>query len=295
MNATAPLRPRHDPAAIRKAASTLGILGGTGLSASRVMASLCMPNTTLEEVSRLISQEPFLAARVLKVANSSFYGLLRSVTTIERALVVLGHDAVRGIAAAACLDRTMMRAPESALIQRQALVAHSLATGTAAEMLARPLGKHRASEAFIAGLMHNLGLPVQALLGATPLQALVASLAADPSQDIRALEIQHGLVSHEACAGVVFESWRLPAKLIDAATHHHQPDGAPEAHRELAWRVHVGMQVAGEAGFRFPLEPWHEPCDAPRLARLGLDRERLDEVRDQLPAKLEELQRAFAA
>ncbi len=293
MNAPAPVRARPDPASIRKAASTLGILGGSGQSASRVMAALCMPATSLEEVSRLISQEPCLAARVLKVANSSFYGLLRNVTTIERALVVLGWDAARGIAAAACLDRTMMRAPESALIQRQALVTHSLATGTAAEMLARPLGKVRASEAFISGLLHNLGLPVQALLGATSIQALMASLAEDAHQDIRALEAQHGLVSHEACAAVVFESWRLPAKLIDATTHHHCPDEAPEPHRPLAWLVHLGMQVAAEAGYRFPLEPRHAPCDAARLAGLGLDLERLDEVREQLPARLEALQGAL--
>jgi HD-like signal output (HDOD) protein len=295
MNATAPVRPCHDPAAIRKAASTLGILGGAGLSASRVMAALSLPGTALDEVSRLISQEPCLAARVLRVANSAYYGLARSVTTIDRALVVLGRDAARGIAAATCLDRAMMRAPESALIQRQALVTHSLATGVAAEMLARPLGKDRASEAFIAGLIHNLGLPVQALLGATSVQALMASLADDPDQDIRALEMSHGLVSHEACAAVVFESWQLPATLIAATTHHHQPDEAPEPHRPLAWLVHVGMQVAAEAGFGFPLEPRQEPWDVTRLAGLGLDLARLDEVRGRLPVKLEELQGALDA
>ncbi len=295
MSAVLPLRPCHDPEPIRKAASTLGILGGTGVSASRVMAALCRPDTSLGEVSRLISQEPCLAVRVLKVANSSFYGLSRSVTTIERALVVLGWGAVRGIAAAACLDRTMMRGPESAQIQRQALVTHSLATGTAAEMLARPLGKERASEAFIAGLVHNLGLPVQGLLGGASVQALMASLANDPFQDIRALEVSHGVVSHEACAAVVFESWRLPAKLIDATTHHHRPDEAPEPHRPLAWLVHVGMQVTAEAGFCFPLEPRHAPCDVTRLAGLGLDLARLDEVRGQLPARLEELQSALEA
>ena len=293
MNATQPLRPRPDPATIRKAASTLGILGGAGQSASRVMAALCQPDTSVEEVSRLISQEPCLAARVLKVANSSFYGLLRNVTTIDRALVVLGWEAARGIAAAACLDRTMLRAPESALIQRQALVTHSLATGIAAEMLARPLGKLKASEAFIAGLLHNLGLPVQALLGATAVHGLVASLAEDPTQDIRALEAHHGLVSHEACAAVVFESWRLPAQLIDATAHHHRPDEAPEPHRQLAWLVHAGMQIALDAGFGFSLEPRHEPVDVRQLPGLSVDSARIDEVRDQLPAKLDALQRAF--
>lgn len=293
MNALLHSRAALDVAQVRKAASTLGILGGAGLSAPSVLAALCAPNSSIEAISRLISREPGLAARVLKVANSAFYGLSRSVTSIERALVVLGQDAVRGIAAAACLDRTLMRSPESALIQRQALVAHSFATGSAAWLLARQGRKARAADAFTAGLLHNLGLPIQALLAPTGVQALLNALAADQRQNIRELETGQSVVSHEACAGVVFEYWRLPSSLIAATTHHHKPDSAPEADRPLAWLIHVGMQVASEAGFGFPLEPVHPPCDAERLATLGLTQDYVDEVRALLPARIDELQQAF--
>jgi HD-like signal output (HDOD) protein len=294
MNALLQSKPHADVALVRKAASTLGILGGAGLSAPSVLAALCAPGSSLEDISRLISREPGLAARVLKVANSAFYGLSRNVTTIDRALVVLGQDSVRGIAAAACLDRTLMRSPESALIQRQALVTHSFATGSAAWMLARLARRALAAEAFTAGLLHNLGLPIQALLGPAGVQALLASLATDPTQDVRALESQHGLASHEACAAIVFDLWRLPPSLIAATSHHHDPDNAPEAHRPLTWLVHLGMQVAAEAGFGFSLEPRHPPCDAERLVRLGLVPEQVAEIQALLPSHLEGLQQAFA-
>jgi HD-like signal output (HDOD) protein len=294
MSALPATDPVTDLPRILKAASALGILGGAGLSAPRVLAALCNPAASNDVVSGLITQEPGLAARVLKVANSAFYGRSRSVTSIERALVVLGLDAVRGIAAAACLDRTVMRAPESALIQRTALVSHSLAVGTAAEALARIQRRELAGDAFMAGLLHNLGVPIQAMLDMQGLKGLIAALAHDAQQDVRELELRHGLIGHEACATVVFESWQLPAPLIDAAAHHHHPQEAPAATRSLTWLVHFGLQLAQGAGFGFPLEPVHARRDAQALELLGLSDAALDEVQATLPERLVALQGALA-
>jgi len=279
---------------ILKAAAALGILGGAGQSAPRVLAALCNPDASTAVVSRLIAQEPGLAARVLKVSNSAFYGRSRNVSSIERALSVLGLDAVRGIAAAACLDRTVMRAPESALIQRDAFVTHSLAVGTAAEALARICCRELAGDAFMAGLLHNLGVPIQALVDAAGVKALIAALAVKPDQDVRELERQQGLIGHEACATAVFESWQLPAALVDAAAHHHHPHESPAATRSLTWFVHFGLQLARGAGFSFPLEPAHAGRDADTLELLGLSEAILDDVQASLPERIAELQAALA-
>jgi HD-like signal output (HDOD) protein len=279
---------------ILKAASVLGILGGAGQSAPRVLAALCNPDASTTVVSRLIAQEPGLAARVLKVSNSAFYGRSRSVSSIDRALAVLGLDAVRGIAAAACLDRTVMRAPESALIQRDAFVTHSLATGTAAEALARIHCRELAGDAFMAGLLHNLGVPIQALVDAPGVKALIAALAENPEQDVRELERQQGLIGHEACATAVFNSWQLPAPLVDAAAHHHHPHEGPAASRSLTWLVHFGLQLARGAGFSFPLEPAHAGRDTDTLELLGLSEAILDDVQATLPERIAELQAALA-
>ena len=66
---------------------------------------------------------------------------------------------MRGIAAAACFERTIMRVPEGALIRRSAFVSHSLAVGAAAEALASLQFCELAGDAFMAGLLHNLGVP----------------------------------------------------------------------------------------------------------------------------------------
>ena len=286
--------PITDRPRILRAASTLGILDGSGSSAPRVLAALCNPNITSGKVSALISREPGLAARVLRVANSPFYGYSRSVTTIQRALQVLGLDAVRGIAAMACFDRTVMRTTEGGSIPWAAFVSHSFAVGTAAEVLAKQQCRELASEAFMAGLLHNLGVPIQAMLDPPGVQGLIASLDLDPDQDVREVERSQGLIGHEACAVVVFENWGLSESLIDAAGYHHHPFQSPVTNQRLTWLVHFGLQLAAGAAFRFPGEPVHAVRNAGAMAMLGLSDALLDEAQTMLPEGLSQLQEALA-
>lgn len=122
------------------------------------------------------------------------------MTTIERALVVLGVDAVRGIAAA-CLDLLVRRSADIATINRAALVRRSLATGIAAQALARAHHRLLAADAFLAGPLHNLGRPVQVLLDTEAVRWKGDALLVDPAQDIRELEAMRSLPGTAAVRG----------------------------------------------------------------------------------------------
>jgi HD-like signal output (HDOD) protein len=282
-------------AGILKAATALGVLGGGTQGAPRILALLCNPAVNAAEVATVMSREPGLSLRVLRVANSAYYGLTRSISTIDRALVLLGLDAVRGIAAAACLDRTVRRASENAPLDMDALVRHSLATAVAAEALASIRHRPLAPEAFIAGLLHNLGVTVQLRLDPGGVRAMVNALRARPEQDILALEAQRVSVGHEQCVAVLFEAWQLPAMLVEAARHHHDPMAAPEQHRELAALVNLGIQLSLACGNTYALEPTAPPRNHAALTLLGLADEDLDRVAADLPERLAKLQEAFAA
>jgi HD-like signal output (HDOD) protein len=282
-------------AEILKAATALGVLGGGAQGAPRILALLCNPTVNAAEVAAVMGREPGLSLRVLRVANSAYYGLARSVSTIERALVLLGLDAVRGIAAAACLDRTVKRASEPAPIDMDALVRHSLATAVAAEALARIRHGSLAPEAFIAGLLHNLGVTVQLRLDPAGVGAMIDALQAMPERDIAALEAERVKVGHERCVAVLFEAWQLPAMLVEAARHHHDPMAAPEQHRELAALVNLGIHLSLACGNTYALEPAATRRNHAAMSLLGLTDEDLDRVAADLPERLARLQEAFAA
>jgi HD-like signal output (HDOD) protein len=292
MSPNAPSILQIGAAQILKAAASIGVLGGSVDSGPRLLVCLCNPQISAREIAALIQTEPAMYARVLRVANSPYYGKTRSVTTVERAIVLLGLDAVRGIAAAVCLDRIMTRENNGALVDVKALLLHSLGTAAAAEWLARLRRRTLASHAFIGGLLHNLGILVQVHLDPLGIKAIIDARQIDTALDIRLLEFERAAVRHEECAATIFAAWRLPDSLVAAAQHHHDPMAAPEAHRELTALINLGANLALACGNTFVLEPAPMERNLAAMTLLGISAEDLDRATMELPGRFDELRGA---
>jgi HD-like signal output (HDOD) protein len=276
-------------AEILKIAASLGLLGASAASGARLMTTLCNPGIDAREVKGLIESEPGLCARALRVANSPYYGQPRTITSVDRALTVLGLDGLRGIAAAACLNRAIGSQRKALPIDLQALLRHSLAAAAAAQALAQARSPTLASEAFIAGLLHDFGIAVQVRLDAAGMNALLDARRADPAGPIAVLERDCVAVGHEDCTGVIFEAWQLPPSIVAAAGCHHDPLSAPPEHRDLAALVHLGAHLALASGHTFELEPMPMPEPGPTLEWLDIDRTTLDGVLMELPSRTADL------
>jgi len=286
-------KPSIDRTLILKTAASSGALGA--VDAQRIMKALCNPEIRANQVAALVGGDPALSLRVLRVANSAYYQQPRSITSIERALAVLGTDSMRGIAAAACLDRIALRSNKNAVVDMQALVRHSQATAAAAESLAMIRHPALASEAFVAGLLHNLGIAVQLILDPSGVKSMAESLKVDPTTDIRSLEALLVAVGHEECSAVIFEAWELPESLIAVARHHHDPIAAPHAHRDLTALIDLSATVARSAGFTFTLEPAPSVCKSSSMTQLGLTQDEVAAVTDSLQERIAILTRALLA
>jgi putative nucleotidyltransferase with HDIG domain len=272
---------------IVRAASAIGVIGTGSQSTHRILGSLCDTTLGSREIGDIIQQDPGLAVRVLKVANSAYYGRSRDISTLDRAVMVLGIDAVRGIAAAACLDRSVARRDSLTAIQPDAIVKHCVATAFAAEALAKHSGLETPAECFMAALLHDFGIPVQERVDSKGVSDLIAALAADPAADFYALEEATVQVGHARCGEVVFDDWKLPKAISAAARYHHSPQNAPESTRVLTTIVHTGMQLALEAGFTHPLEHFQPGVLSAELnLLLRLDAEIIARIRDGLAEKV---------
>jgi len=272
-------------AQILQAAAAAGVLGVSVDSSPRLLATLCSSNTTSRQIAALVRGEPLLYARVLRVANSPLYGQPSRVATIERALILLGSDAVRGIAAAVCLDRTMAASLGPARFDIRRLLLHSLATAAAAEWLARAACVDLAPNAFIAGLMHNLGILLQIHLDPDGIRSMIEARHASSNADTRELEIKLAAVGHEECGATIFRAWQLPEELIAAAEHHHGPAAAPQAHRRIAALVNVAANVALAIGNTYLLEPTATPVPTSALNLLELSPDDWENALLEVPAR----------
>lgn len=276
---------------ILEAARALGVLGGKSFALPRVLATLCAPDATAGDVAAVVSHEPGLAVRVLRVANSPLYGVRGGVGTIDRAVALLGLNSVRGIAAAACFGRNLPRSKGASAIDLDELHRHCIATAIAAEALAKVQHGRWAAEAFVAGLLHDFGVLVQLRLDSIGLQQLSATLRRDaPSGNDAAVQsVERSKTTHEHCAAVTLEAWGLPASLVAAVRHHHDPANAPKPYRELAALVHLGDGLSRACGMGFACESTVTMPDETVLASLDLTAGALDAIGATLIDRVSEL------
>jgi HD-like signal output (HDOD) protein len=193
--------------------------------------------------------------RVLRVANSAFYGQPRKIGSIDRAVTVLGVEGVRVIAAAACLDHALPRAPATRELSG-ALHRHSLYCGVSARIIARTIATEHAGEAFIAGLLHDIGCGLLMMVDAERYVELTQRRAG-AARDDRLLDTAAELHDEQRFFGMtqweatitLANRWKLPEWLGECLTH----DGGPVTRsghtQRLADCVRWAERTAGEFGY----------------------------------------------
>lgn len=296
MTSLAPPPPVAPPQALLSAADVTAAARALGTSSdgpgtARLLAVLVDPLAEQDEVLASLQGEPALAARVLKVANSPFYRMAGTIGTLDRAVQVLGLDAIRGICAACCMDRVpLARGPGAPDPQRFRL--HSLATAIAAQQLARALAPARQSEAFIAGLLHDIGIVLLARLRPQALVALAALPPTTPAAEVLRQERERTGQNHADCAALLAAAWSLPAWLVAALSGHHDPapadDLRAEAEPTVAALVHAADTLAHRAGYGL----WASCATAEGSPRLGVGAD--DDLLQRLCAELPEQVQALA-
>ena len=233
---------------------------GKGAAAARLVVDLLNPDIDLAMVSRRIDACPGITVRILRVANSAFYGCAGTIATVTRAAQVLGMTTLKSIAAAACLDHMVVAPTTATIINLDEFRRHSVATACAAQALARATAPALANNAFVAGLLHDLGLIVQWRLRPAGLtEWRRRAMAPDRDQHQPAgggdLESRCTGTTHAYCARVLLTAWNLPPSLVEAVAGHDRPDGAPTTADPLAMLVAAGDRLAADAGHALATEP----------------------------------------
>ena len=190
------------------------------LEAHRIMES---DQASAQDIANLLTRDPALAGRILKLANSPYYGFRRRIGNLTQAIVILGFQAVKNLMlTATVIDRLTV---EDGALNFTEFWAHSVATAlTAGELASRTFSPH-SDEAYIAGLLHDVGklvvaqhLPDHAARIREQRDAGQGELEAERE----VLGLDHTDVGHRIIA-----SWGLPSSLAEAVRDHHSPQGDP--------------------------------------------------------------------
>jgi len=253
----------------------------------RVLNLVENPKTTPHDLHEVISQDPALVSRILKVANSAFYGLPGQVSSINRAIVMLGHTALVNIVVAASMTKLFRGKQLGPYLNVKELWRHSVAVGVFSEMIVSKINPTLRDEAFLGGLIHDIGILVQLQAMRDPLAEMLERTAHEQTRYVD-LEARMLGIDHQALGAGLTELWNLPRNFKYVAGYHHQPLAlAPEC-RWLTCVVHVADQVCCSAGHGFALTCHGEALNPAVLLELGITPEALEDWSRRLPEALHE-------
>lgn len=239
--------------------ATPSSLGSYGPLILEIEAALRSPQCSLSSIGDIIEKDVDLTARLLRFANSAYFGFSTKLSTVSEAISLIGIQQVQDLlTATSAIER--FAGLSSEFVSVQSFWQHSLATGLGARLIALERRLPKSDRLFVAGLLHDIGRLVLFLQSPKYAQK-VFELYQKERLLLREAEVRVLGYDHQNIAEGLLKSWKYPPTLILAVGNHHQPASCEAAKMEAAV-VHVADHLVnamrvGSSGEKFvpPLNP----------------------------------------
>lgn len=242
-------------------------------------------NSSVEQIAAVISKDPGLAAWLLRLVNSPYYGFSAKVATVSRAVALVGTRQIQTLALGGALNALAVLMPKG-LINMGRFWRHSLAVAIAAQELWKLAGRQEAEQLFVAGLLHDCGELAMAYAAPKLAAAMRAAQEFTAKPDFMAEKDLLGF-DHARLGGMLLHRWNMPLLLVMAVLRHHEvedPDRYPEsAATHIAETLVTGLDIVTHPGTFVP------PMNHEAWNILGLAPEKLRFVAKILQDKLDTL------
>jgi putative nucleotidyltransferase with HDIG domain len=215
-----------------------------------------------------------LSAKILKVANSAYYGIPRTVETVSRATVLLGFQTVVGLALTVSVYDTLWGAGKGHYLDRRELWKHSLGVATAARLLSPNRNSKEAAVGFTAGMLHDIGKTIFDSHLAEEYGKVIETCQREQVQiylvETAILGIHHGELGYR-----VARRWQLPDVLCESIHFHHTPAQAPAEYARTSALVNVADTLTRQLAIGESGDTAAPVQDADAMRIIGLTAERL--------------------
>ncbi|MDR3077092.1 MAG: HDOD domain-containing protein [Synergistaceae bacterium] len=230
------------------------------------------PKSNASDVGEKLSKDEGLVLRILRLANSAYYGLSRRITGVSEAISFLGFKTVKSIVLAASVYKFMDSAFTGYSLDRGELWKHSQAVAATSRHLSEKLKTGDPEEAYIGGLMHDIGKIVlndYVRFG----YSIILRLVEEDGIPFSEAERQVLGFDHAQVGGLVMEQWNLPDAYSYVTTYHHSPDNIPQdgiEYQKVLDIVHVCNAMCLMLGIGMGADGMQYHISTASMERLGI-------------------------
>jgi putative nucleotidyltransferase with HDIG domain len=250
---------------------------------TRILRMVNDPECSLGTLSKLITQDAALTGAIMRAVNSAYYALQTEMTRLDRAVNHLGLRAVKQVTLSAAVG-PMFKPTKLGKYNGRSLWDHTVGVAILAREIAVVSKCCDAEEAFLAGIMHDIALPLMAQSDPEKLTGVFAK--AEDGQDFSDLEFESFGFDHAQLGARLASRWQLAEGLSAVIRWHHAPDHAPEAYRSLCACVFVADTLCARATVGCPLTSIGQDLTEADFKSINLTREAAEPIAAKLPLLL---------
>ena len=217
---------------------------------SALCDAMANPHSTANEVAKIVSMDQASTIKILRIANSSFFGFSGRIENIQRAIVILGFNEVRNLIMASSVMNMFSRKESSTGFKPTDFWAHSLAVGLIARSVARLAGCPIVENFFVAGILHDIGKLFFYQFAEDDFARVISSVKKE-GRLIRDCEVEVFGMDHALMGSMLADHWKLPEPIRDAIHYHHFGTAGDKPDLLVA-SVHVGDVLARALGLGHP-------------------------------------------
>jgi len=218
-------------------------------------------NMNPSDLNQVISLDPVLTGRLLKLINSAYYGLGTNITSLIKAITMLGLNTVKNLVLSTAVLSTLPQNKELGGLDMEGFWHHCLCVGVTSKLLAAEQGidARYIEEYFAAGLLHDIGkIPLNAVLASDYIQMI--TVADRERKPLFAVENEIAGINHCAAGEMIALAWKLDSSITDVITHHHDISAYSGDNARIVCNVAIDNYFSlvydvGFAGDRKPVKP----------------------------------------
>jgi HD-like signal output (HDOD) protein len=264
--------------------ANLGDLPPLPQVAAQVLRIAADPDSTTDDLQRVICTDQALTAQILKIANSAMFGMVREVKTLTQAIMTLGFSTIKSVVIASSAKNLYSRG--GAGLQERLMWEHALVAALAGRAYGRAFRHTRVEEVFLAGLMHDIGKSVMGIKFPERYGVLVRAVYNGEGDQLD-MELETFGFDHAMVGEALLRSWNLATSLEQAVRWHHEPTQCPPENQALTALVALGNRMALDRKVGLGSPESLEKATQEAMIVLGLDADQLESHRELVLEALE--------
>lgn len=191
---------------------------------SKIISLTENPDSTIKDLEKELLKDQSLTSKILKLANSTYYGYARRISTISQAIILLGSKSIKSLILASTVSQFLIKElPGGYGLEKYDLWHQSQTCAIISRFIAKHLKYEQAEQAYIAGLLRDIGKPLLNYYVSQEYQAILSKVESEGKSFIEAEEEILGF-NHAEIGAKVTEKWNFPPNLVESINHHHYPE-----------------------------------------------------------------------